>query len=60
MSDEVLTAEEAATILKVTAERVRIYVRQGKLKAKKIGSGKSSPVRIFADSVREMLRGEHD
>jgi excisionase family DNA binding protein len=37
MPDEILTVEEAATILKISAFTVRKYLREQKLEGKKVG-----------------------
>lgn len=40
MSEQALTPEEAATILKVSPQTIRRWLRDGRIKGTKIGDGK--------------------
>ncbi len=54
--DELLTPDEAALRLKVTAEQVRSLIRKGELAAINIGARKKRPLyRIRTDALEEFL-----
>jgi excisionase family DNA binding protein len=51
-----LTAEEVAKHLRVTAEQVRCLIRRGQLKAMNVGTGSKRPLyRITAEALHEFL-----
>ena len=50
----ILTAQEAADLLKVNLQVVRRYLKQGKLPGRKIGKH----WRILESELEEFLRGE--
>ncbi|MFA5436314.1 MAG: helix-turn-helix domain-containing protein [Candidatus Neomarinimicrobiota bacterium] len=45
------TVQETAGLLRVTPQTVRAYIKQGKLKGKRIGR----PILISEDNIREFL-----
>jgi excisionase family DNA binding protein len=50
-----MTAQQAADYLQVEVQTVRRMVVAGKLKGTKLGSGKTSPLRISASSIEKLL-----
>jgi excisionase family DNA binding protein len=56
VTEEYLTVNEAAARLKVTAETVRVWLRQGKLKGTRLGGTKAG-YRIPGSEVVRILRG---
>jgi excisionase family DNA binding protein len=54
--DGLLTPDEAAALLKVTAEQIRSLIRQGQLSAVNVGSGKKRPLyRITQQALQDFL-----
>ena len=59
-AEELLTPDEAARRLKVTAEHVRALIRSGRLSAINIGTGPKRPLyRIPASALGEFLSSRH-
>ena len=55
-----MTAQQAADYLQLEVQAVRRMVVAGKLKGTKLGSGKTSPLRISASSIEKLLEsGKH-
>lgn len=52
-----LTVAEAAELLKINPETVRVWLRDGKMKGNKIG-GRRIGYRIPESEVQRVLRGE--
>lgn len=58
IAHDFLTRQQAADKLQVTPGTVDSYIKQGLLKASKLGKkGGRSPVRISASSVEKLLEG---
>lgn len=57
MSEEkkVYTIEELSKILQLSAETVRRSIRDGKIKAIRLGSGPKAPIRITKEEVDKIL-----
>jgi len=59
--DGLLTPEEAAKKLKVTAEHVRALIRKGQLAAINVGTGKKRPLyRITQQALRDFLSNRYE
>jgi putative molybdopterin biosynthesis protein len=50
------TVQETADLLRVTPQTVRAYIKQGKLKGKRIGR----PILISEENIREFLTTPED
>ena len=55
-----LTIAEAAEILRVTPVTIKRKITRGDLAAVKIGTGPGAHVRVRADSLQQLLRGDRD
>lgn len=55
LGKELLRPGEAATYLNVSRWTIYRWVREGRLKATKIGSGS---LRVFSESVRQLVQDE--
>jgi excisionase family DNA binding protein len=55
---EVLTVEEAAERLRFSTKTILTWIKQGKLPAHRIGSGKGARWRIPAAAVARLMRAE--
>jgi excisionase family DNA binding protein len=51
MESEFLTTKEAAAILDVSPQRVRVLIREGRLKAKAIGKGNRATYLIVREDL---------
>lgn len=54
--DEILTTEEVAALLKISAYKVREYAREGKLPARKIGKA----WRFKREDINKWFNGKGD
>ena len=55
MAEELYTVDEVAKRLKIRPESVRRFIRQGVLKASKLGTGPRAQIRISETAVKEFL-----
>lgn len=55
---EVYTPEEVAAILKVSVRTVYTLLKEGKLRGRKIGSGKPGRWRVLDEDLKAFVRGE--
>ncbi|MCC7355512.1 MAG: helix-turn-helix domain-containing protein [Anaerolineae bacterium] len=53
--DELLTLKEAAAILKVTTRTLLRRIEEGKLPAQKLGTGRTSPLRVKRSDLDKLL-----
>ncbi len=51
-----LTLKEAAAKLRMSDERLRLFIKSGDLKAMKAGTGTTSPWRISEEALAEFIK----
>jgi excisionase family DNA binding protein len=55
IDERVYTVKEVASLLKMHEESVRRIVKQGRMKAFRIGNGPRAEIRITESAIREFL-----